>query len=239
MAPSSNKWGTNSPRGGCRGTGKRDGFFDRHRNSERRRFDQRHAHQQDRRRARVSGEDRLLARRASDRVRQGHVARPLSAPGRKLSGPVRARRRGLCRRRRPRPARLRLYLEAVVHAGDSGAVQRRHWPRAPDQLLSQQRRRQPRRDRRDVERECVAGEPRRRHRHLLGSSARYRRAGRAQRQDQRHHPVRAGDGQPDARHFARARCAAARPPATSTSRTRRSRSSSKSANRRATSTARR
>ena len=36
--------------------------------------------------------------------------------------------------------------------------------------------------------------PRRRHRHLLGQRARDRRAGRPQRQDQRHHPVRAGDG---------------------------------------------
>ena len=49
-------------------------------------------------------------------------------------------------------------------------------------------------DRRHVERERLAGEPRRRHRHLLGPRARHRRAGRPQRQDQRHHPVRAGDG---------------------------------------------
>ena len=39
---------------------------------------------------------------------------------------------------------------------------------------------------------------RRRHRHLLGQRPRHRRAGRPQRQDQRHHPVRAGDGFPDA-----------------------------------------
>ncbi len=39
---------------------------------------------------------------------------------------------------------------------------------------------------------------RRRHRHLLGQRARHRRAGRPQRQDQRHHPVRPRDGQPDA-----------------------------------------
>ncbi len=87
-------------------------------------------------------------RRAADRVRQGHAARPLSASGRKLPGPVRARRRRLFRRRRPRAARLRLHLEAVVHAGDAGAVQRRHRPRPADQLLSEQRQRQPRRHRR-------------------------------------------------------------------------------------------
>ncbi len=80
--------------------------------------------------------------------------------------------------------------------------QRRHRPRAADQLLSEQRRRQPRRHRRHVERERLAGQPRRRHRHLLGPGARHRRAGRPQRQDQRHHPVRASDGQPDAGHFA-------------------------------------
>ena len=57
----------------------------------------------------------------------------------------------------PRPARLRLYLQAVVHAGDPGAVERRHRPRPADQLLSEQRRRQPRRHRRHLERECLAG----------------------------------------------------------------------------------
>ena len=53
-------------------------------------------------------------------------------------------------------------------------------------------------DRRDLERECLAGVQGRRHRHLLGPRARHRRAGRPQRQDQRHHPLRPGDGQPDA-----------------------------------------
>ena len=52
--------------------------------------------------------------------------------------------------------------------------------------------------RRHLERECLAGGARRRHRHLLGQCPRHRRGGRPQRQDQRHHPVRAGDGQPDA-----------------------------------------
>ena len=78
--------------------------------------------------------------------------------------------------------------------------------------------RQPRGHRRHLERECLAGVARRRHRHLLGQCARHRRAGRPQRQDQRHHPVRPRDGQPDAGDSARARCAAARPPAISTSR---------------------
>ena len=195
--------------------------------------------QQARRCASLRGQDRRRARRAPDRVRQGHAARPLSASRRELSGPVRARRRRLRRRCRPRAARLRLHLEAVVHAGDAGAVQRRHRPRPSDQLLSEQRLRQPRRHRRHLERECLAGVEGRRHRHLLGPGARHRRAGRAQRQDQRHHPVRPRHGLADAgdqpglaaprlgrllpRHLA----------------SRRSRSSSKSASPRATSTARR
>jgi ribonucleoside-diphosphate reductase alpha chain len=42
--------------------------------------------------------------------------------------------------------------------------------------------------------------PRRRHRHLLGRRPRHRRAGQGpQRQDQRHHPLRPGDGQPHPR----------------------------------------
>ena len=52
--------------------------------------------------------------------------------------------------------------------------------------------------RRHLERECLAGRARRRHRHLLGQCPRHRRGGRPQRQDQRHHPVRAGDGFADA-----------------------------------------
>ena len=67
-----------------------------------------------------------------------------------------------------------------------------------DQLLSEQRVRQPRGHRRHLERECLARLQGRRHRHLLGQRPRHRRAGRPQRQDQRHHPVRARDGQPDA-----------------------------------------
>ncbi len=64
------------------------------------------------------------------------------------------------------------------------------------------RRRQPGRHRLDLERERVAGLARRRHRHLLGQCARDRRAGRPQRQDQRDHSVRAGDGFADAGDFA-------------------------------------
>ena len=76
--------------------------------------------------------------------------------------------------------------------------QRRHRPRPADLLLPEQRRRQPRRHRRHLERECLAGVQGRRHRHLLGQRARHRREGRPERQDQRHHPVRPGDGSPDA-----------------------------------------
>ena len=53
-------------------------------------------------------------------------------------------------------APLRLYLEAVVHAGDAGSVQRRHRPRPADLLLSQFGTRQPRRHRRHLERKCLA-----------------------------------------------------------------------------------
>ncbi len=60
--------------------------------------------------------------------------------------------------------------------------------------------RQPRGHCRDVERKRVARRTRWRHRHLLGQCPRHRRGGRPQRQDQRHHPLRAGDGQPDAGH---------------------------------------
>ena len=158
--------------------------------------------QQDRRPSGPRGHHRRDARCAPDRVRQGHAPRPLSAARRNQPGPLRPGRLGLCRRRRPRPARLRLYLQAVVHAGDPGAVQRRHRPRPADQLLFEQRLRQPRRHRQHLERECLAGLEGRRHRHLLGRGARHRRAGRPQRQDQRHHPVRPRDGQPDAGDFA-------------------------------------
>ena len=137
--------------------------------------------------------DDLLTDFGKDTLRDRYLL-----PGRELPGPVRPRRLGLCRRRRARPAALRLHLEALVHAGDAGAVERRHRPRPADQLLPQQRLRQPRRHRRHLERECLAGVPGRRHRHLLGPGPRHRRAGRPQRQDQRHHPVRARDGLPDA-----------------------------------------
>ena len=137
---------------------------------------------------------RSQPRRAAHRFRQGHAEGPLSAARRILSGSVRPRRLGLCRRRRPRPARLRLYLEALVHALDPGPVQRRHRPRPAHLLLPQFGARQPRGHRRHLERECLARRARRRHRHLLGLGPRHRRAGRPQRQDQRDHPVRPGDG---------------------------------------------
>ena len=62
----------------------------------------------------------------------------------------------LRRRRGARAAALRLHLEAVVHAGDPGAVERRHQPRPADQLLPQLGLRQPRRHRRHLERERLA-----------------------------------------------------------------------------------
>ena len=123
-------------------------------------------------------------------------------PGESLSGPLRARRLGLCRRCRARAAALRLYLETLVHARDARAVERRHRARPADQLLSELGPRQPRRHRRHLERECLARLARRRHRHLLGQCPRHRRARRPERQDQRHHPLRPRDGFADARDLA-------------------------------------
>ncbi len=65
-------------------------------------------------------------RRADDRFRPRHPGQPLPAAGRVLPGPVRPGRQLLWRRRRPCPAHLRLHQPALVHAGDPGAVQRRH-----------------------------------------------------------------------------------------------------------------
>ena len=66
-------------------------------------------------------------------------------PGRELSGPVRrASPSAYADDRGARPAALRLYLEAVVHAGDAGAVERRHRARPADLLLPQFGARQPR-----------------------------------------------------------------------------------------------
>ena len=109
----------------------------------------------------------------------------------------------------------------------------------PISLLSQFGVRQPRRDRQHLERECLAGQSRRRDRHLLGQCPRDWRAGWPERQDQRHHPFRAGDGFAHPGDFSRARCGAVRRPVILMSATRKSRSSSKSASHRAISTARR
>src|SRR3989344_6572832 len=79
--------------------------------------------------------DRPLARRPSDRLRQEDAGGPLPAEGRVLPGHVRPGGDGLLGRRRARPARLRLYVEAVVHAGHPGAVQRRRPSRPPPLLL--------------------------------------------------------------------------------------------------------
>ncbi len=57
-------------------------------------------------------------------------------PGETLSGSVRPRRLGLCRRCRARAAPLRLYLEAVVHARDAGSLERRHRARPADLAAS-------------------------------------------------------------------------------------------------------
>ena len=55
-------------------------------------------------------------------------------------------------------------------------------------------RRQPRRHRRHLERERVAGGQWRRHRHLLGRRALHRREGEGRGPDQRHHPLHPRDG---------------------------------------------
>ncbi len=76
---------------------------------------------------------------AAHRFRQGHAQRPLSSARRDLSGPLRSSRLGLCRRCRACPAALRLHLQAVVHAGDPGSVERRHRARPAHLLLSRTR----------------------------------------------------------------------------------------------------
>ena len=63
------------------------------------------------------------------------------------------------RRRRARPAALRLHLPAVVHAGDAGAVERRRRARPADLLLPQRGAGLPRRHRRHLERERLRWPP--------------------------------------------------------------------------------
>ena len=87
--------------------------------------------------------------------------------------------------------------QAVVHAGDARAVERRHPARPADLLLSERGVGQPRRHRRAVERERLAGVEGRRHRLLLGQPALDRRKGGRSRQDLGRDPVHPGDGQPD------------------------------------------
>ncbi len=70
--------------------------------------------------------------------------------------------------------------------------------RPADLLLPELGRGQPRRHRRHLERERLAGLQRRRHRHLLGRRALDRREGEGQRPDLRHHPVHPRDGLPHA-----------------------------------------
>ena len=129
----------------------------------------------------------------------------------------------------PCPAALRLHQQSLVHAGHAGAEQRRHQARPADLLLPERGQRLARRHRRPVERECLAGRARRRHRLLLGQPALDRREGRHERQDLRRRAVHPRHGFADARRSARARCAAARPRSTCRSAIPRSRSSSRSA----------
>ena len=120
-----------------------------------------------------------FARRPADRFRQGHAERPLPAAGRELPGHVRPRRLRLCRRCRARPAHLRLHL-----ASCGSCRRRRCCPTAapsrglPISCFLNAVRRQPRRHRRPLERERLAGVAGRRHRHLLGQPALDRREGR-------------------------------------------------------------
>ena len=76
-----------------------------------------------------------LARRAPHRIRQDHHGGPLSPARRVVSGYVRAGGAHLWRRRRSRPAHLRLYLETLVHARDAGPLQWRGQSRPAHFLL--------------------------------------------------------------------------------------------------------
>jgi ribonucleoside-diphosphate reductase alpha chain len=62
--------------------------------------------------------------------------RPLSAAGREAYQDLFARVAALMPTITPTPSALRLHLEAVVHARDAGAVERRHGSRPADLVLS-------------------------------------------------------------------------------------------------------
>jgi ribonucleoside-diphosphate reductase alpha chain len=86
----------------------------------------------------------------------------------------------------------------VVHAGDAGAVQRRHHARPADLLL-------PERGLDSLDgivglwnENVWLARQGRRHRQLLGQPALDRREGRPERQDLGRHPLHPRDGQPDA-----------------------------------------
>ena len=128
--------------------------------------------------------------------------------------------------------------QALVHAGDAGAVEWRRRARPADLVLPECGARLARRHHGHLERERLARLQWRRHRHLLGRRSFHRRKGRPERPDQRHHPVHPRDGLADAGDLARLAAARLGRGAISTSTTPRSRSSSKSASPPATSTAR-
>ena len=199
MAPSSNNWGTNSPRKGCRGTGKRDGFFDRHRSSHRRSRDCVRAAARSVHAPRFDvktdiSRDALLTEFGKETLRDRYLL-----PGENYQD-LFARVAAAYADDAEHAQRVYDYISKLWFMPATPVLsQRRHRPRPSDQLLSEQRLRQPRGHRRHLERECLAGQPSGGGIGTYwGQRPRHRRAGRPQRQDQRHHPVRPGDGQPDA-----------------------------------------
>ena len=142
---------------------------------------------------------RCSARRAADRFRQGHAGRPLPAARRELPGHVRPRRRLPTPTTQEHAQRLYDYISKlwfmpatpVLSNGgtDRGLPISCFLNSVGDSL------------------EGIVGtwnenvwlaSQRRRHRHLLGRRPLHRREGRAQRPDQRHHPLHPGDGLADA-----------------------------------------
>ena len=127
------------------------------------------AHQQDDRHPRVQRRHRRQPRRAADRIRQGHAAATaICCP----ANPTR-----ICSPASPRPMpttqdhaqRVYDYISKLWFMPATPVLSNGGTGRGlPISCYLNTRQRQPRRHRRHLERECLAGVEGRRHRHLLG-----------------------------------------------------------------------